>query len=175
MPREGVSVRKSVSLLVLNLLLGSVACEVTTGEEDDDGVTGRGAGGGDAGERGTPVAPNNGSGNRDAGMVSTDAGSTAASDAGSTPTQDAGDAATPPASTGTAQAAELCKPALPTASVACNGPDVFEPNNEKASAIQLSTGTGCALVPGKLASGKDEDWYQFSSPRADPVRIQLAY
>lgn len=172
--------RKSVSLLVLNLLLGSVACEVSTGDDEaDDDAKGRGRVGGDAGERGTPVAPGNGGGNRDAGTAVADTGTTTDTPAGNDAGNDAGttpqsDAATAP-SGDTAQTPEQCKPALPTASVACSGPDVFEPNDEKASAIQVSTGTGCALVPGKLSSGDDYDWYLFTSPRADPVLIELAY
>ncbi|MET0285235.1 MAG: hypothetical protein ABW352_12225 [Polyangiales bacterium] len=159
-----------MSLLVLNLALGAGACEVSTGEEDSD-RTGDIRTPGDAG-RVTTVAPDA----SNTAAVGNDAGG--ASDAASADAGGSGDggSTTPPAAVGsTSQAPEQCALPLPTASAACAGPDVFEPNDTKESAIDVTAASGCARVPGKLSSDREYDFYQIITPRSDPVRVELAY
>ncbi len=169
--------RKFTSLLVLNLMLGSAACELSTGEDDadPDGGTAAATGRGDAGGRGTAVNPNNPSGSvtNDAGTASTTTDAQTTSTDVSAPT--AGDAATSVTPPTTTTAPEQCAPLLPTASSACGAPDAFEPNDTKSAALTVDTSSGCAVVPAKLSSHSDEDWYLFSSPKSDPVQVQVAY
>jgi hypothetical protein len=160
--------RKSMSLLVLNLAMGAAACELSTGEEDSD-RTGTVRTQGDAG-RATTLAPDSSRPGEDAG-TSRDA----AASADTTPPGDAGTGALPPAASETSQTPAQCALPLPTASVACAAPDVLEPNNTKEAATAIEPGTGCSLVPGKLSSHDDDDWYQFITTRSDPVRVEVAY
>lgn len=175
--------RKSMSLLVLNLLLGSVACEISTGDEDDDDRSGQGANGRDAGNTGTPVDPNGSTTTGDAGSKTADAGSQTTADAGQTGNNggaadsgvaDAGPIAPPTPATDTFKPLAQCG-GFTTASVACDSPDLLEPNDQAANAIALDARDGCALVAGKMSSQEDVDYYVFSSPRHDPVRLRLGY
>jgi hypothetical protein len=162
-------VRKSLSFLALSLLIGAAACEFSTEGDEPDGGSAEGRGNGTVGPRGTAVDPANADGGgatvRDAGTSSTDAGGAAADASAPTAAGDAGLSALP---------REQCALPLATASVACDLPDVFEPNDEKETAVTVPTGDGCFLVPGKLTPD-NEDYYRFITDRADPVLVQLAY
>ncbi|MET0285234.1 MAG: hypothetical protein ABW352_12220 [Polyangiales bacterium] len=177
--------RKTAGLLVLNLMLGAVACEVSTGDDDEENngtATGRGDPSG--GERGRPVPPDGG-GARDAGTPSGDAatatnydaGQPAASgDAGSATegSGDAGAVVTAPSLSDSYVALAECVARAPS-NAECGATDVLEPNNIRSASLLLEPRDGCAVVSSKLSTGKDEDHFQFVPERTEPVRIALAY
>ncbi|HEY6879065.1 MAG TPA: hypothetical protein VI299_13655 [Polyangiales bacterium] len=153
--------RRSIRLLVLKLLIGTAACGTADDADDERASEGRGNPG--IGERGSRVGPD---------ASASPAPGASAADTGVVVPVDAGQVPARAADVDTFLPLADCAQ-TPTASAACSAPDLFEPNDE--APLSLTAGEGCSLVPGKLASTRDIDLYSFSTTRADPVRVTLAY
>jgi hypothetical protein len=74
----------------------------------------------------------------------------------------------------TLAAGQNCSAALsPPDEQVCLQPDPSEPNEQRAPA-QLTLDPGCASLVARAAD-KDEDAFRFSTPKADPVSLELSY